>query len=308
MVVKEGMTNPGFRYRAVGNTDWTTVTVASVSAGSQISAEVTGLQPATRYEYQAIADGFVNTESMYFTTESVYEIPNASFEYWCNGGVKDALMANQSADNIFWDSGNQGASIASVNLASNSSDMVHSGSYSVKLASNWCGMFGMGAFSGGNIFSGVCTEVVVSANPTAKLTFGQPYNGSRPAKLRGWANYRPGVIDYCDTDKISEGDTDQGQVYVALTSGTVYINPGEAKYFDSNSSTVLAFGEIVWTNNFATDGQLQQFEIDIEYKDIAAYSKPTHIIIQATASRYADYFTGSTSSVLYLDDLELVYE
>ena len=307
-VVKDGVSNPGFQYRAVGTSDWTSVNVANVGAGTEIIAELTGLQPGTRYEYQAIADGFVNTESMFFTTESIYAIPNASFEDWCNGGVKDALMANKSADNIFWDSGNQGASIANVNLASNSTELVHSGTYSAKLASNWCGMFGMGAFSGGNIFSGVCTEVVVSANPTAKLTFGQPYNGSRPAKLRGWANYRPGVIDYCETDKVKNGDTDQGQVYVALTSGNIYINPGEAKYFDSNSSTVLAFGEIVWTGNFAEDGQLQQFEINIEYKNEAKNIKPSHIIIQATASRYADYFTGSTSSVLYLDDLELVYE
>ena len=307
-VVKDGVSNPGFQYRAVGTSDWTSVNVANVGAGTEIIAELTGLQPGTRYEYQAIADGFVNTESMFFTTESIYAIPNASFEDWCNGGVKGALMANKSADNIFWDSGNQGASIASVNLASNSTELVHSGTYSAKLASNWCGMFGMGAFSGGNIFSGVCTEVIVSANPTAKLTFGQPYNGSRPAKLRGWANYRPGVIDYCETDKVKNGDTDQGQVYVALTSGNIYINPGEAKYFDSNSSTVLAFGEIVWTGNFAEDGQLQQFEINIEYKNEAKNIKPSHIIIQATASRYADYFTGSTSSVLYLDDLELVYE
>lgn len=308
MVVKEGMTNPGFRYRAAGNTDWTIVTVASASAGTSISAEIAGLQPATRYEYQAIADGFVNTESKYFTTESVFEIPNASFEHWCNGGAKGALMPNSSADNIFWDSGNQGSKMISVNLCSNSSDMVHSGSYSAKLASAFCGLGSMGAFSGGNLFSGICTEVVVSANPTAKLTFGQPYNGSRPTKLIGWANYRPGSIDYCKTDKVSKGDTDHGQVYVALTSGTVYVNPAEAKYFDPNSSSVLAYGEVVWTDNFAPDGQLQQFEITIKYKENALYSKPTHIILQATASRYADYFTGATSSILYLDDLELVYE
>ena len=65
---------------------------------------------------------------------------------------------------------------------------------------------------------------------------------------------------------------------------------------------------ILKTDNFAPDGQLQQFEITIKYKENALYSKPTHIILQATASRYADYFTGATSSKLYLDDLELVYE
>lgn len=307
-VIKEGVTNPGFRYRPVGTADWTTVTVADVVAGSTISATLTGLQAGTKYEYQAIADGFINTDSMYFTTEAIFEIPNAGFEYWCNGGVKDALTPNQSADNIFWDSGNQGAAMVKINLADKSTDMVHSGTYSAKLASAYCGMFGIGAFSGGNLFSGICTNVVVSANPTAELTFGQPYNSSRPVKLRGWANYRPGTIDYCNTDIVSKGDTDQGQIYIALASGTVYVNPADGKYFDSNNSAILAYGEIVWTENFGLDGQLQEFEITLNYKDAALTTQPTHIIIQATASRYADYFTGSTSSVLYLDDLELVYE
>lgn len=306
-VVKDGMTNPGFQYRPVGTADWTVVTLPTVVADTEISTELSGLLPGTQYEYQAIADGFVNTESMYFTTEGIFDIPNASFEYWCNGGVKDALMPNQSADNIFWDSGNQGASIASTTLADKSTDMVHSGTYSARLASKWCGMFGMGAFSGGNIFSGNCTEVVISTNATAKLTYGKAYNSSRPAKLRGWANYRPGSVDYSG-DALAEGATDHGQVFIALTSATMYVNPAESKYFDSSDASVLAFGEVTWTGNFAADGQLQEFEIPIEYKESANQTKPTYIVIQASASKYADRFVGSTSSVLYVDDLELVYE
>ena len=306
-VVKDGMNNPGFRYRAHGQTDWTTVTTANVALNESYTIELTGLQPGTQYEYQAIADDFVNGESMYFTTETVYYIPNSSFEYWCNGGVKNALMPNESADNIFWDSGNQGATLASTVLADKSSAMVHSGSYSAKLSSKWCGMFGMGAFSGGNIFSGVCTEVVVSANATAKLTYGQPFNGSRPAKLRGWANYRPGAVDYSGS-ALASGATDHGQVFVALTTGTMYVNPGESKYFNSEDASVIAFGEVTWTGNFSADGQLQEFVIPITYKESANTKRATHIILQATASKYADRFVGSTSSVLHIDDLEFVYE
>ena len=36
--------------------------------------------------------------------------------------------------------------------------------------------------------------------------------------------------------------------------------------------------------------------------------KPTDIILVGSASRYGDYFTGSTGSTLWLDDLELIYE
>ena len=306
-VVKEGMNNPGFRYRAHGQTDWTTVATANVALNESYSIELTGLQPGTQYEYQAIADDFVNNESKYFTTEEIFNIPNSSFEYWCNGGVKNALMPNENANNIFWDSGNQGASLASTVLANKSSDIVHSGDYSAKLMSKWCGMLGMGAFSGGNIFSGVCTNVVVSANATAELTYGQPFNGSRPAKLRGWANYRPGAVDYSGS-ALASGATDHAQVFVALTTGTMYINPAESKYFNPDDASVIAFGEVTWTGNFSADGQLQEFVIPITYKVAADTKKATHIMIQASASKYADRFVGSTSSVLYIDDLELVYE
>lgn len=306
-MVKEGMTNPGFRYRAVGSSAWTTVLVGDVELNASFTADLTDLQPGTKYEYQAIADDYINTESMYFTTESMFMIPNASFEYWCNGGYNNAVMPNENANNIFWDSGNQGAALATTVLLDKSSDMVHSGNYSARMASKWCGMFGMGAFSGGNMFSGVCTNVVVSANATAELTYGQPFNGSRPAKLRGWANYRPGSVDYAG-DALSKGATDHGQVMVALTTGTMYINPTAGNFFNSNDPSVLAFGEVTWTGNFSADGQLQEFVIPITYKVSADTKKATHIIIQASASKYADRFVGSTSSVLYIDDLELVYE
>ena len=306
-MVKEGMTNPGFRYRAVGSSAWTTVLVGDVELNASFTADLTDLQPGTKYEYQAIADDYINTESMYFTTESMFMIPNASFEYWCNGGFNNAVMPNENANNIFWDSGNQGAALATTVLLDKSSDMVHSGNYSARMASKWCGMFGMGAFSGGNMFSGVCTNVVVSANATAELTYGQPYNGSRPAKLRGWANYRPGSVDYAG-DALAKGATDHGQVMVALTTGTMYINPTAGNFFNSNDPSVLAFGEVTWTGNFSADGQLQEFVIPINYKEAANNTKATYIILQATASKFADRFVGSTSSVLYIDDLELIYE
>lgn len=49
----------------------------------------------------------------------------------------------------------------------------------------------------------------------------------------------------------------------------------------------------------------KKFTIDLVYKDLE--KKPTHIIVVFSSSKYGDYFTGSTSSLLYLDDLELIY-
>ena len=47
-------------------------------------------------------------------------------------------------------------------------------------------------------------------------------------------------------------------------------------------------------------------EITLEYSNKTV--KPTHILVVATSSKYGDYFAGAVGSVLWLDDVELVYE
>lgn len=49
-------------------------------------------------------------------------------------------------------------------------------------------------------------------------------------------------------------------------------------------------------------------EIPLEYKDSAKTTELTHLVIVCSASKFGDYFCGSTGSVMYLDDFELVYE
>lgn len=54
-------------------------------------------------------------------------------------------------------------------------------------------------------------------------------------------------------------------------------------------------GNVVW----------KQFTIDLKYRDLTR--KPKYIIVVASASKYGDFFTGSESSVMLIDDFELVY-
>ena len=49
----------------------------------------------------------------------------------------------------------------------------------------------------------------------------------------------------------------------------------------------------------------KQFTINLVYRSLTR--KPTHIIIVLSSSKHGDYFTGGNGSLLYLDDLELVY-
>ena len=106
------------------------------------------------------------------------------------------------------------------------------------------------------------------------------------------------------------GGTDHGQVYVALTDEPVEIrtNPSKQKLFEKDDVHVLAYGQVTWTDAFGPDGQLQLLEIPIEYNERARSKRPTHLVIVASASKFGDFFAGSASSVMYLDDFELVYE
>jgi hypothetical protein len=305
-LVKDDYTNPGFQYRKQGTSDWTTVLGVTTRASQKFMAQITGLQAGTTYEYRVIADGYVNPQVLTFTTESIFAIPNAGFETWVTNS-KGAYIPGSSTTPTFWDSGNHGSITMSKNITTPSSDILNSGNYSALLQSQFVGIGSfIGRFAAGNIYAGSYDN---TDGTDGELTFGRPFNGTHPIKLRGWANYRPGTVDYVESGaNISKGDTDQGQLYVALTTKAFSIKTKTKELFDQTDAAVLAYGEIVWTGNYGDDGKMRQFEITLEPRSNYYTSTPTYIVIVASASRYGDYFSGSSSSKLYIDDLELVYE
>ncbi|MCF0174591.1 MAG: PCMD domain-containing protein, partial [Bacteroidales bacterium] len=54
----------------------------------------------------------------------------------------------------------------------------------------------------------------------------------------------------------------------------------------------------------STDGWIE-VEIPLDYRSVTR--RPTHIIVSAASSILGDYFTGSSTSILWLDDLKLEY-
>ena len=90
----------------------------------------------------------------------------------------------------------------------------------------------------------------------------------------------------------------------------------KSTFFTKDDDSVIAYGD--FTANTSSDswaGKTQviqtgengwmQLEIPIEYKDISR--RPTHIIVSFAASRLGDYFTGSSKSRMWIDDVEMVY-
>lgn len=329
----ENATNYGIAYRAFGSSDWIKAYPSASEANAvrravrqnvdgkasliSYSVNITGLTPGTLYEYKAFCDNFDDADVVTFSTESIFVIPGASFEEWSTYrastmlGTKTIVLPSNTGDKLtsYWGSGNEGAATANMTLTDKSTDMVHSGTYSARLASNAA----LGIIAAGNIFIGHYVETEKTSNGV--LMLGREYNGSHPTKLRFYVNYRPGgdvVVKDENKDLIDvvAGGIDHGQVYVALCDEPIEIHTysGNRKLFVEEDPHVLAYGQVTWTENFGPDGQLQMFEIPLRYKESAKTTRATHLVVTAAASKFGDYYSGSKSSVMYLDDFELIYE
>lgn len=321
-ITNENVTDPKLQYRAKGESAWQSVDINPTRSINTV-VKVTGLNPATVYEYRVVAgaeaDGKFEFESEIatVTTETQFIIPNASFEDWSTYQAKTMLgektvglpwgVGDKTVS--FWCSGNEGAATANMTLTDKSTDMLNSGSYSARMESK--SAFGM--IAAGNIFVGSYVE---TDGTNGVLSVGREYNGSHPTKLKVYANYRPanGVkVKNGNESFVPDGfagGNDQGQIYVALTTAPIEIrtNPDKRKLFNKDDAEVLAYGQVTWTEAFGPDGSLEMVEIPLEYNDRAKTSKPTHLVIVCSASKYGDYFSGAAGSVMYLDDFELVYE
>lgn len=318
MLKDENATDYGIRYRKLGDEEWIDVPANKTRAGNlKYSVNLTGLDAGTVYEYKSFEPGYDKCEIKTFTTESYYTMPNASFEQWSTYsastmlGTKNVTLpwseGNKSAS--FWGSGNEGAATANMTLTDKSTDMKNSGMYSARLESKSA----LGMLAAGNIFVG---EYVRTDGTNGVLSLGRTYNASHPSALKVWANFRPasGVSVKSEPEgglpEGFAGGKDHAQIYVALTTEPVEIRTksSDLKVFNANDPVVLAYGQVTWTDDFGPDGALQEIEIPITYYDRAKTAAAKYLVIVVSASKYGDYFSGASGSVMYLDDFELVYE
>lgn len=146
------------------------------------------------------------------------------------------------------------------------------------------------------------------------LGFGRSFT-SRPKALRGYIRYESGVVDK-GGNMISKGQQDIGIIYIALTSGdgesyddgstwSCIVRTKNQKYFDKNATNIIAYGEQTWENSTSGNGMIE-FTIPIDYRKLDEV--PNRIVLVAAASKFGDYFQGSSGSTMWLDDVELIYE
>lgn len=310
---------PKFQYRVKGSgSSWTTVDADLTE--STFSKEITGLNPGTTYEYQAMDGTQASTVTCEFTTETAFQPDNASFEYTQTYkvstllGNKDCLFFYQEGKEMWWDTGNTGSATAGKTLTTQDSNIKNSGNYSAKLASASI----MGTFAAGNLFTGkfLGTEDMTKGI----LGWGRPCT-SRPKALKVWVRYTPGTVDNGDSH-ISNGETDKGIIYVAVgdwkSSDSTYgsewpivVRTKGPVLFNPHDEGTIGYGEHIFTENYGTETEtsLKEITIPLDYEGYGGYNrKPETILIVASASQYGDYYEGSSSSVMWLDDMELIYE
>lgn len=300
-----------FQYRKKGEEAWSQ-NIPAVLSGQTIKSDVLkGLTPGTTYEYRILEDTKISNMICEVTTEEASVLPNSGFENW-SGDIPKLIYG--SGESMFWDSGNHGSQKVDMNVTTPDSAVKHSGNYSAKLSSIYANMLGIGQFAAGNIFIGQYLKTQMSGfTGHGVLGLGRPF-ASRPLALRGYIRYISGNVDK-GGDKIANGTQDKGIIYIALTDGegeefegtrwSFVIKTKESKFFDKNGANVVAYGDKIWEASTEGEG-MHEFVIPFEYRSMERI--PNRIMLVAAASQFGDYFQGSTGSVMWLDDLELIYE
>lgn len=329
-----------FMYREVSGQDWIKVPQSDVTAeGGTFTAHIKGLRPDTVYEVYAMS-GSDKTPEVEFTTAPATALPNGSFEYASKVAGKDYYKFYDPdcgvADGsyMFWGSGN-GEGSEGVNGSANmgivityidTNDKVD-GKQSVRAQTSQMA----GILAAGNLFTGQFAGLVGTSG--GKVNFGRPWT-VRPKALKLYCKYTTGVMDIVrgapSGVTLVKGETyDRADIKVAFgywdyrkyggtKNSPVHVNTTDASTFVdfATDKSTVGYGNIKIHHNgyilnggemvsAATDKWIE-YTVPIEYRDLETL--PTHIIISCAASQFGDYFSGCSSSKLWLDKFELIYE
>ena len=306
-----------FEYKKESDKKW--MSVPASQKLDKFEGKATLLEPGTSYVCRMT---YAKTDSVFsnvisFTTDLQPELPYGNMDTWSTVPTQTTVYPGVSE---FWDTSNPGTTqgtgkFVNVNTTTGVSSPVHTPSgKSAKLQSCKVSPLGITKFAAASLYTGDFLGLVGTKG--ANIQFGRPFS-ARPTQLTGWFQYSSGLVEFDEENlpagTISKGEPDLWAGYVVLTTEPVTIDssklPGSAvdyaaKLQDDNDNLVVAYGALP-DSECVPSSQWKQFTINLTYKDLVR--KPTHAIIVFTSSKYGDYFTGSPQSLLYLDDLQLVY-
>lgn len=328
-----------FRYRQKGTEQWSEVPESEVAAdGGTFVAHIRGLMPETEYEVM-VASGDENTPVTVFTTAPATRIPNGSFEYasLVSGSnyykFYDPSCGVTEGETMFWGSGNgegaegvNGSAAMGIIITTIDKQNKVDGKQSVCAVTSQMA----GILAAGNIFTGQFAGLVGTEG--GKVNFGRPWS-TRPVALKLHCRYTTSNIDIIGKKlppgvSVTKEDYDRAQIKVALGcwdyrkyGGTkespVHVNTTDAGTFvdfGKDPSTIANGDLIIHKDGYylngsekvsAATGEWAEYTIPLVYHDLETL--PTHIIVSCASSQFGDYFTGCSSSKLWIDAVELVY-
>ncbi len=309
----------GFRYRQKGAEEWLEADAAwYTSTGGTIEATLRHLSPETEYEvlgYAITDEGEQTSEIRTIRTDKLFTLPNSKFEEWCY--TNDVYYPYLTEEQAWWGTGNPASKVAGINLTTPYTGPLADGKsgYAAQLWSQKANVMGIGKFAAGNYFAGRFDRIV---GTNGLVMFGRPFT-LRPTALRGWVKYQQGIVNCAPNGGTNgktpaNGDPDVGAIYIAIGCWDPAVYGGDADspilidtrdestFFTSSNPDIIAYGEIIYNESC----DWYQFEIPLEYRSFDR--KPTHIVIVCSGSRYGDYFVGSSNSIMWLDDFELLFD
>ena len=293
--IQNGKT-PVVEYKAESESAWTELSASAVAVnGTNFTADFTGLQASTTYQYRVNIDG-VPGEEQSFTTAPATPLENGSFEQWSEEAVGTQTQYNPwaSGTTSFWSTGNGGSAPFIGSITTPTDDSV-SGK-AAHLQSRWAAI----KLAAGNIFTG---DFALDGT-NGIITMGRPFT-TFPTGLRFHYKYKTSKVNRVKVDRLEylRNQNDSCHVYVALTTDRYVVRTAKGESFDRNDPSVIAYGEFASNQNQST---YKQVEIELEYYDLK--KTPNYLIIVCSSSKYGDFFTGGDASEMWLDEMELVYE
>ncbi len=298
---REGMDN-GVEYRQQGEAIWLKVPTDWIEYnGGDFRACIPHLQPATTYEvrtYSGSDYGAVLT----VTTGDEVQLPNSSFDdWWLDNKVWCPWSQHGDA---YWGTGNKGAATLGNSNSVPTTDTSTGTGRAAMLQTKFVGIGALGKLAAGNIFTGV---YVRTEGTNGILSFGREFT-QRPTKLRAHLKYTTAPISSASGQFAAlKGKPDTCIVWCALSDGAnpyeIRTNPNNRQLFDRNDPSVIAYGE------FTSGSDINDYiTVDIPLEYNATDRTPRYIVVVGSASKYGDYFVGADGAVLYLDDIELLYD
>lgn len=292
-----------FEYKEAGDSEWTEVARTDITQkDGAFSCCIKHLKPLTQYTVRTRSGENVGNE-VNVTTQATEILPNGNFdEWWLNGKIWCPWSENGTQ---FWDTGNTGAAtLGESNVQP--SDHVPAGltGQSAQLKTEFKGIGVVGKLAAGSVYTGTYKR---TDGTNGVLDFGRQWT-VRPTKLRGYYQYTSGVIDKASSEcNYLMGRPDTCSIYIALTDWTapyeIRTKPSDRQIFNKNANYIIGYGELERGSSMSG---YEEFEIEINYKSTS--KAPSYLMVTCASSKYGDFFTGSTSSVLYVDQLSLEYD